>query len=380
MQKITLPYIEDYLEIMTGYATTSSAPPLVLSLARYDIQILNSMASQTIRGVALTDRQALLAHKLVVKYKRQLATHGIDTGFHDDDAKFRMPTRTMDRSRTISYSHTRAGIVIRFPYDDALINIIRESTKTIPGELKFDHTIRAWVAAVTEPRIIWLQDLIANHQFEVDDTISQYMEKVLECQQQTFKIELSIGTAALEISNAADSLVNYINEKVKGFDFDNILNLVDYSSVLEYTVDPSISHALVKQYPDTVYRLLTNNTAHIPLTTPNCLEEIFQYAELTNRWPVYVYENTQDLTSNNTLLHLQQYFKQDEILSVGNRQRKMDPTGYRCIYITNWQPSWTNRIPLLITLTAMMAGPRKQQIIQCSEKVVYCTGVVYNPS
>ena len=379
MQKITLPYIEDYLELITGYATNSILKPLTLSLARYDVQILNSLAAQTIRGVALTDRQALLAHKLVVKYKRQLATHGIDTGFHDEDAKFRMSTRAVDRSRTISYSHLQSCIVIRFPYDDALINIMREGTKNVPGELKFDHTLRAWVAEMTEARIIWIQLLVDNYQFEIDDIVSEYAAEIRNFQKQHFNIELTVGNKSLEISNAADSLMSYINENLNGFDFDNLLKLVDYSNVLEYTVDPGINQALANQYSETVHKLLTNNTSHIPLTTPDCLEDIFQYAEITNRWPVYVYENNQT-AGKDTLAQLKNYFKEDEILSVGPRQKTMDPTGYRCVYITNWQPSWPNRIPLLITLTAMMAGPRKQQIIQRSEKVVYCTGVVYNPS
>ena len=64
---ITYPHIEDYLEYLGGYEVGLAVwqPHSVnrISLARYDIAIVNSMASTTVFGTALTDKQAELAVK-----------------------------------------------------------------------------------------------------------------------------------------------------------------------------------------------------------------------------------------------------------------------------------------------------------------------------
>ena len=79
---LTYPYVEDYLEYLAGYEVGMTAlimPNMTkISLARYDIQIVNSMANSTMFGTALTDRQAELAVKLILKYRRQFAKLGID--------------------------------------------------------------------------------------------------------------------------------------------------------------------------------------------------------------------------------------------------------------------------------------------------------------
>lgn len=84
----TFPYIEDYLEIINGdrdpatgkiYGLFDSTQPIV-SLARYDVSVLASMSSATQSGRALTDRQAELAVKIILKYQKQLEKLGIGVG------------------------------------------------------------------------------------------------------------------------------------------------------------------------------------------------------------------------------------------------------------------------------------------------------------
>jgi hypothetical protein len=124
MQKKTLPYIEDYLEVLAGYVTVNGKA-LQFSLARYDVQIIQSMSQQTTSGIAFTDRQAILAHKLVVKYKRQFANNAIDIGFHEENGHYRQPVRMVDRTRSIRIEN---GVIhIRFPYESAMIDDLRES-------------------------------------------------------------------------------------------------------------------------------------------------------------------------------------------------------------------------------------------------------------
>jgi hypothetical protein len=379
MQTKSLPYIEDYLELIAGLAgfPYSKATPIVVTLARYDIQIVHSMALQTSQGTPLTDRQALLAHKLVVKYRRQLASNGLDLGVHEDNAVFRLPVRFVDRSRDIKL---KDGVIyIRFPYDDTLVNELKQSAKDTPGSLRFDVVTKMWVATVTEPRLMWLQHLVGKYNFEPDDQIVELIEQVAQAQQLGFKIELIAGDQGLEIVNAESSLIEYINENLGGFGIDNLVRLIDNSSILGYTVSSEIEQYAELKYSASVQNLLLNKAAHLPLSKPNALEDIVEYADVSCRWPVFVFENTSSVSSDRVEQELLRVFKPEEILYVKPGQRKMpDVSGYRCVYLHHWSSSWDLQIPLLVTMTALMVGVKKIQIVQRSEKVVFGTEVVYN--
>ena len=379
MQTKSLPYIEDYLELIADVAgfPYGKPNPVVVTLARYDIQIVHSMAAQTAQGIPLTDRQALLAHKLVVKYRRQLASNGLDLGVHEDNAVFRLPVRFVDRSRDIKLKD--GAIYIRFPYDDALVNELKQSAKDTPGGLRFDVATKMWVATVTEPRLIWLQHLIGKYNFEPDDQIVELIEQVAQAQQLEFKIELIAGENGLEITNAESSLIDYINENLNGFGLDNLVCLIDNSGILGYTVSSELKQYAELKFGSSVQNLLLNKHAHLPLSRPHALEDIVEYAELSHRWPIFVFENTSGGASEKIKQDLLRVFDPDEILTVRAGQRKMpDVAGYRCVHLDHWSSSWDLQIPLLVTMTALMVGVKKIQIVQRSEKVVFGTEVVYN--
>ena len=104
----TFAYIEDYMEVIAGernpvtgslYGLFASTPPIV-SLARYDVNIVNSMAAATMDGRALTDKQADLAVKIVLKYRKQLEKLGIDVA-PAEYPQFRLGIRTIDRRRLL---------------------------------------------------------------------------------------------------------------------------------------------------------------------------------------------------------------------------------------------------------------------------------------
>ena len=376
MQTKSLPYLEDYLEVLSGTAgfPYSASQPVVIALARYDVQIVHSMAAQTSQGISLTDRQALLAHKLVVKYRRQLAGQGLDLGVHEHNAVFRLPVRMVDRTRSIKLQD---GLIhIRFPYDDTLLNEIKQSAKNTPGRLQFEPDTKVWIGSVTEPRLVWLLHLVDKYDFQVDEPTALLIQQVFDCQQQGYRIELVVGSSGLEIVNAESSLIDYINENLGGFGQDNLLRLIDYSSILGYTVSPE----LVAQLNDNmrVQSLLTDRDVHIPLSKPNAIQDIVEYANISNRWPIFVFENDGRPTQR-VDQELERVFRPEEILYVKVGQRKMpDTTGYRCVYLSHWNSSWNMRIPLLISMTALMVGVRRIQIVQRSEKVVFGTAVVYN--
>lgn len=372
MQKKTLPYIEDYIEILAGYVGIRGKN-MTFSLARYDIQIVASLADQTNRGVGYTDKQALLAHKLVVKYKRQFAKYDIDIGFHEDNGHFRIPVRSVDRSKSIKL--VNGQVQIRFPYDTKMIDEIKDGGKNIPGSMRFDKDLRAWILSITEPRLKWLETLADKYQFEIDESLQQLVKIVKLEEEKSYQIVLDRVNGQLQISNAEQSLIDHIEDSLGGFEDNNLLNLVDQSSILGYTVSDSVLDKLKQSDNINQSMLLKKREIHIPLDEGKGLGDIIEYAKYTNRWPIYVLESV-DVTAGKIIHFLREHFSEDELLEVGTKQRKLDIGDKKCIYLNNWQTSWSQRIPLLVTMTSLMIGPKKQHIIQQSDKVVYCTDIL----
>ena len=135
------PYVEDYLEYLGGYEVGLTAlitPQSVnrISLARYDIAIVNSMASTTVFGTALTDKQAELAVKLILKYRRQFAKMGIDVGPVETPV-FRLAPRKMDRTRAVWLDGE--NIIVKFPYDNDLIKELQNFREESQGKAWYDR-------------------------------------------------------------------------------------------------------------------------------------------------------------------------------------------------------------------------------------------------
>jgi hypothetical protein len=148
---------------------------------------------------------------------------------------------------------------------------------------------------------------------------------------------------------------------------------------LGYTVSAELEQYAELKFGSSVQNLLLNKAAHLPLSKPNALEDIIEYADVSRRWPIFVFENTSSVVSDQVEQELLRVFKPEEILYVKPGQRKMpDVAGYRCVYLHHWSSNWDLQIPLLVTMTALMVGVKKIQIVQRSEKVVFGTEVVYN--
>lgn len=377
MQKQIFPYLEDYIEYLAGYPTANQRPGSI-SLARYDMQVVASIAQQTSNSIGFSDRQALLAHKLVVKYKRQLSTHGLGIGEHEDDPKFRLPLRQVDRSKVVTINNGK--LILKFPYDTALIDTLREYGKKIPGDIKFNKQERQWETAITEPRVVWALQFADKYEFTHDPELVELNKKIEECQQTEYAIELDLVDNQLIIHNAESSLLDYIEEHLGGLHLDNLSKLVDQSSILGFTVSNKI---VTLQGLDGILKQLTlQKETHLPWAAEGNFEKVIEYADKYNRFPIFVYDPLHENKQTNPVLdRLKELFDDNELEVVNSKQRKVDYQGKKCVYLTNWQPGWQLlHVPLLVTLTGLMIGLKKQQIIQHSEKIVFSSDIIYNPT
>ena len=153
------PYVEDYLEVINGdrdpvtgklHGLFDSTPPII-NLARYDVNIVASMSSNTQTGHALTDRQAEIACKIILKYRKQLATHSISVDPVESPV-FRIPLRTIDRRKLMTLVDNE--ICLKFPFETKLIDQVRDMTKDSQGHWRWSNASKEWRLGLTETNLV----------------------------------------------------------------------------------------------------------------------------------------------------------------------------------------------------------------------------------
>lgn len=370
------PSVEDYIEVINGdrnpdtgriYDLFSSTPPIV-SLARYDVQIIGSMSQTTQSGRSLTDKQAELAVKLVLKYRRQLEKLDIDVSPVEHPV-FRLGIRQIDRRRLLYIQDN--SVVLKFPYDTTLINDLRDLAKISQGRWRFDADNRSWTLALTETNVVAANGFAQNHQFEIAPEFARYIKAVEECEQQPYQIKLVKQSDQYIITNAARSLLEAIDN------WSNIDQLVDCSAVYGYTVDELLSLDMAVKYgPRVANLMIAQESKFAPSSDISVFEDVVRYAEITGRYPIYVYEP--DMSDRLYKNFVEKCFTEDDVYKVKTLKPTSTIVQKKLIYFNKFTATWSQPIRLLISGQGMMHGGDKTILIQEAEKVVYFATEVYN--
>ena len=375
--------VEDYLEVIAGLKDPVTLKKTnanqwfvdfspIISLARYDTDVLNSMSTAVNEGKSLTERQGELAVKIVVKYKRQLAAKDIDVAPVEEKANWRQPLRKMDYTRRINIVDD--AIVVSFPYNTELIEELRVFKKDSQGACDWDKDKKQWRVALTEYNLVWITTWAGFKEFEIDAKAKRLMAMIDAVEKKPYAIELQLTDTGCEITNSPESLNTYINDKLGGFELENLLRLVDNSARLGYTVSREIADLVVAGTDPRFYNLATAREVKLdPTTVVDDFASVLDYADRVGRWPVVVYEP--DL-SGKLLKRLVELRGQNNIAHVLNKKDIKDET-MTARYIHTVVPVSFD-IPLLISSAGMIYGGDKSLMVQNAEKIVYCSAEVYN--
>lgn len=381
----TYSTVEDYLEVLSGHRDivtgnlTSSWFQVftpIISLARYDVNVLTNMSETTVANKPLTHKQATLLCSILLKYKRQLAAKNIDVSPVEHPV-WRIPLRTMDYSHRIFLRDD--NVIIKFPFAASLIEELKDFRKTSQGSIVYNRDTKEWTAALTEYNLNWLHTWAESARFEIDPEITKINDLIMDAEQIPFKIELSYGPEKMEISNCPISMHNYIEEHLGGFGHDNLLQLIDASSVLGYTIEDDLLDVVEKQWGNKFKTLATNTEVIVDPATAlenGNLKAVMDYAIETNRLPVIVYEP--DMSSRLMAKLCEWYPEDGAVFTVGTRRDYQLPEGVKFIH-TEKPIKDMKRIPMLVTSAGMIYGSDKQTMAQLSEKVVYVASDVYSP-
>jgi hypothetical protein len=377
----TFTYVEDYLEVINGdrdpatgkiYGLFDSTQPIV-SLARYDVSVLASMSSATQSGRALTDRQADLAVKIIQKYRKQLEKLDINIA-PIDNPKYRLGIRTIDRRKLLYIKNDH--IVLQFPYETKLIDDLRDLAKLSQGSWRFASEPKAWHLAITETNVTAANGFATNHEFEISNEFKTYVQEIVQCEQTPYEIKLVETEIGLTIQNAPNGLTEAVNNYC-GFDSSNIDTLVDNSAIYGYTVDKNIVQTIATKHSPRVCNLMTaQESKFTPDSDDTIYRDLVKYAEVTGRYPIYVYEP--DLTGRLYKNFVSQYFDPDDVYQIKHLKPETVTVHKKVIYFHKYMAAWDQPVPLLVSGQGMMHGGEKTLLLQRAEKVVYFATEVYN--
>jgi hypothetical protein len=374
-------YVEDYLEIIAGQVDIVTGKRIqswifsftpIISLARYDVDVLNSMTDTTIGGKPLTERQGELACKIILKYARQLATKGVDVA-QVQEPKWRIPLRKMDYSRRLYIENDK--LILRFPYDNTLIEGIRQFTKESQGNTKWNKDTKQWEIGLTEYNLSWMHTWATANKFEIATEVETLMSLITECEKTPYAIELFIDNNQLNIRNAPDTLIEYVTSNIADLTVENLIKIVDYSSIIGYTVDIELSTAIENTYGKRFCNLLTNRNIKMKpsaLDSTDDFDTIIQYAEQVGRFPVVLFEP--DLSTK----FLEKVIGKGVYLNGNSKKIDLDKLSDIKFIHTYAAIQNMEKIPLVISSAGMVFGSDKQIMLQRAEKVVYCATDVYN--
>ena len=375
MKKFT--FVEEYLEVIAGYRDPATniiknqASLLwlhyepIISLARYDVSVLESMSESAINGRALTVRQGDLAVKIIMKYQRQLAQKDIDVE-PVKTPQWRHALRVMDYSKRLSIADDT--IMLEFPFNDKLIDGLREFRKGSQGKGEWNKEKKRWEFALTEYNLSYLVAWTKANEFQVSDDCERLHSLIVATEQIPFAIELDVVDGALTIKNASISLINYINENCGGFSFDNLARLIDMSSLLGYTVSEDIKLAWKEQVGDLQLFLGLNTSVRLPTHRVDLLKSVLNCADFSNRWPVVIYEPDM---SGKLLNQLMADRKAEDIYChKGKTTVDLEKVkGFKYIHTTCAIKNL--KMPLLISSAGMLFGGDKSLMVQNSDKRVF---------
>jgi hypothetical protein len=281
----------------------------------------------------------------------------------------------MDYTKSLGIENDK--IVLRFPFNTKLIEDLKEFRKNCQGNATFDRDRKAWIIGLTEYNVNWLYTWAKANEFLLTSEIESLNRQIADMEQVPYQIELQYGPEQLEISNCPASLKDYINEHLGGFSHDNLLRLVDSSSILGVTIEDDLRTVINQNWGSRFLQLASNNEVRInpdAQTVDDDLASVLDYAVKVNRLPVVIYEP--DL-SERLLRRLHELYPADEIEAVGNAKNVKTESGKKFIH-THKPIKSMDRIPMLISSAGMIFGGDKQYMSQVSEKIVYVAAEVYN--
>tara|TARA_B110000503_G_scaffold130502_1_gene203976 strand:- start:433 stop:1680 length:1248 start_codon:yes stop_codon:yes gene_type:complete len=203
--------IEDLLEILAGL---HQAPKF--HLESVDATIMQSIAKQTFKGTALTDRQFILMQEKLQNYRDQFTA--LEYNFDVAIEALRQPLRHIDRSKYIKIvssseinevvnKQNALWLKIRFPFAKKTVVFIDQLPK---GKAEYFHKSGSHehYFLMNEKNIFNIIDVFKNKQFDIDPELIEHYRKLEEMKNN--KENYIPGIYNFKLKNLNDKAISYM--------------------------------------------------------------------------------------------------------------------------------------------------------------------------
>ena len=255
--------LEDCLEHLTGLRES----PVTFTIEQTDFTIMNSIARQCFKGMALTDRQFALMQEKLLPYREQFTN--LDWDFDYAVEQLRLPLRSIDRSKYIKLQD--GNIVVRFPFNKTDICYIHEFANNAEGYHHQKGTHRHEFA-YNERNILNLLDRFTKKEFVIDEELLEIYDKV-------------------KVMN------NNPQEHLSGIGDD--YNLININSKLEIAIQKEVGEASAESFTklyDRRFRYGFNHVANLGKANNELVHDIASRKDVTYH-SVPSIESIQDILS-----------------------------------------------------------------------------------
>ena len=198
--------IERCLEILAGYDEIHRVDPEQLKSS--DVNLMQSLGRQVLRGTPLTDRQYELAIVKCKDYYNILFDFGIDKTVFE---KLRMPLREIDRGKWVrKVKHKEEYCLgVRFTFNKKLIELLE---KTRNKEKAYDRELKIHYFPYNEKTIFQVLQLLEGKNFEVEESIQHVYKELL--QMNNNKKDHVPGIYGLKLRNFSSKAINVMIEDI----------------------------------------------------------------------------------------------------------------------------------------------------------------------
>ena len=317
--------IEDCIEALAG---THEHIVCSKEIEFSDKGLIYSLARQTVRGTAYTDRQCELAISKATHYKSILEEVDIDVT--TSVTQLRMPLRSIDRSRWIKLKNIEQSLItfnkpeeqyiaVRFSFQKKLISAL-ENINSKP--IHYDKINKTHYFEYNERTLHNVVSALTNKGFEIQPELQERYE-ILEMMNNNKKNYVP-GIYSLKLKNLHAKAIDYAISTIGSPDVDNLAMYKDRDQLLGIThFDEDDLNNSIRKLTTLSQKIVKRKSSNILINSDeHVFDRVAESILELNRYPLLVVLNDESELENLQKVHqsFRNIFSNDDFCSLYRKE------------------------------------------------------------
>ena len=317
--------IEDCIEALAG---THEHIVCSKEIEFSDKGLIYSLARQTVRGTAYTDRQCELAISKATHYKSILEEVDIDVT--TSVTQLRMPLRSIDRSRWIKLKNIEQSLItfnkpdeqyiaVRFSFQKNLISAL-ENINSKP--IHYDKINKTHYFEYNERTLHNVVSALTNKGFEIQPELQERYE-ILEMMNNNKKNYVP-GIYSLKLKNLHAKAIDYAISTIGSPDVDNLAMYKDRDQLLGIThFDEDDLNNSIRKLTTLSQKIVKRKSSNILINSDeHVFDRVAESILELNRYPLLVVLNDETELENLQKVHqsFRNIFSNDDFCSLYRKE------------------------------------------------------------